>query len=150
MKKLHSRGDTIIEVMIVVAIIGLAMSIAYATVSRSLQSARQAQENAEATSLAQAQIEQLRGLSPKHTDPALTIFRPTRFCIKSDGKPSTATMPTSHSDIDNYPAECSSDIYRISIDYEAMYSTFTVRVVWEDVYGEGIDTVTMVYKIHKP
>ena len=58
-----SLGDTIVEVMIVLAVLGLALSISYATANHSLLNARQAQENAQATEYGQAQIEDLRALT---------------------------------------------------------------------------------------
>ncbi len=62
-RSLTQRGDTIVEVMVVLAVLGLAMGISYATANRSLKNTRQAQENSEATALVKAQIEQLRSLA---------------------------------------------------------------------------------------
>ena len=41
----NQRGDTIIEVLIVLAVLGLAIGITYATANRSILNARQAQES---------------------------------------------------------------------------------------------------------
>jgi prepilin-type N-terminal cleavage/methylation domain-containing protein len=56
-------GDTIVEVIIVLAILGLAISISYATASRSLLNTRQAQETAEASEYVQSQIEGIHALA---------------------------------------------------------------------------------------
>jgi prepilin-type N-terminal cleavage/methylation domain-containing protein len=167
--KLKSRGDTIIEVMIVLAVLGLAISIAYATANRSLMDARQAQENGEATSLVQSQIEQLRGLASKY--PSLDVFRTDVyfFCINENGTMNVTNFSPGTDFLDeniypkgpaNTPGECTFDErYNLSIHYEpptasaspnASPDTFTVRAVWDDVSGQGQDTVTMAYKIHKP
>jgi prepilin-type N-terminal cleavage/methylation domain-containing protein len=62
-KSLNNRGDTIVEVMVVLAILGLALGISYATANRSLLNARQAEENAQATHYVQSQIEILYNLA---------------------------------------------------------------------------------------
>lgn len=148
LKALKSRGDTIIEVMIVLTVLGLAISIAYATASRSLLDARQAQESSEGTAIAQSQIEQLRGLASKNID----IFREdvTFFCINSSGDLNTAPFGAGadYRDLNIYPGECKDANYHTAINYNQTTSTFTVRVVWDNVSGDGQDTVTMVYKIH--
>lgn len=61
----NQRGDTIVEVMIVLTVLGLAISIAFATANRSLLAARQAQENTQASVLLQAQLEKLRAMAPR-------------------------------------------------------------------------------------
>ncbi len=67
------RGDTIIEVMIVLAVLGLAIGIAYSTANRSLLNARQAQENSQATAAAQAQVEQLVSIGCTSGNPECDI-----------------------------------------------------------------------------
>ncbi|HVW22922.1 MAG TPA: prepilin-type N-terminal cleavage/methylation domain-containing protein [Candidatus Saccharimonadales bacterium] len=57
---LGSRGDTIVEVMVTLAILGLAFSIAYATANHSLMLARNSEEHSEATQFLQSQVEQIR------------------------------------------------------------------------------------------
>lgn len=56
----RQRGDTIVEVMIAAAIIGLVIAISYATSSRALRAGRQAQERTEAYKYVESQLEQLK------------------------------------------------------------------------------------------
>ena len=59
--KLHnSAGDTIVEVMIVLAVLGLAFAISYATANHGLIQARNAEEHSEALGLLDSQVELLR------------------------------------------------------------------------------------------
>lgn len=55
-----TRGDTIIEVLISIAIVGLVIAGAYALASRSLQQGITASERTEALKLAEGQIEHLK------------------------------------------------------------------------------------------
>lgn len=143
LKRLTSRGDTIIEVMIVLTVLSLALSISYATASRSLTNARQAQENTEATTIAQSQIERLRH-NFKVTDTLSTqyIYRvpsTQTFCINPSG------------DVKLIPnAECKiGELYNVSTSYDGG-STFTVTVIWDDLSGNGQSSVKLSYRLHKP
>lgn len=63
LKRSRESGDTIVEIMIVLAILGFAISIAYSTATKSLLASRAAQESSQATALVQGQLEGLRALS---------------------------------------------------------------------------------------
>jgi prepilin-type N-terminal cleavage/methylation domain-containing protein len=134
-----SRGDTIVEVMMVLAVLGLAISISYATANRSLLDARQAQENAQATALAQSQIEALRTLTPATNTP--TIFQAGPYCIS----PSYTVITGSSCNRGSIP-------YSIAVSWTtspSTGSTFTITVTWPDVEGQGNDTVTLVYRLYQ-
>lgn len=135
--RFRERGDTIVEVMVVLAVLGLAISISYATANRSLLNARQAQENAQATALAQSQIESLRTLTAASTTP--TIFQAGPYCVTSGavvpGSCTTGSIP-----------------YTMRVNWVASAltgSTFTITVIWPDVEGQGNDTVTLVYRLYQ-
>lgn len=146
-KRLTSRGDTIVEVMIVLTVLAMALSISYATASRSLTNARQAQENTEATTVAQSQVEQLRN-NFKSTDPNKNIYiDATPFCINDAGNVVPVTPPKE--DFNNYTAECVNGLYHKSIKYDGA-NTFTVTVLWEDLSGNGQSSVNISYRLHKP
>jgi type II secretory pathway pseudopilin PulG len=158
--KRNNGGDTIVEVMIVLAVLGLAIGISYATANRSLLNARQAQENSQATELTQSQTENLRFLAPTSaptSNPVKNIFAPSQpYCIK-DVRSVTPFITD--------PAQCgfgTNNLYTIliySCDNIANPSTtpckdvsdantLVVQAKWDDVSGQGTDTVTLVYKDH--
>ena len=62
-KKLNQRGDTIVEVLLAVGIVGLIIAGAYVTANRSTNAERDAQEHSQALTLAQTQIESLHAQS---------------------------------------------------------------------------------------
>jgi type II secretory pathway pseudopilin PulG len=146
LKTLGRAGDTIVEVMVVLAILGLAISISYATANRSLLNARQAQENSEATELIQSQIEALRTLTQAGDTP--DIFNPIlqHYCLIPTGSPPTVT----YTNAAGSTCSMTSVGYQIDITYSsAPTDTFTVTATWPDVLGEGNDTVTTIYRLHQ-
>jgi len=148
-KKLDNRGDTIIEVMIVLAVLGLALSIAYATANKSLINTRQAQEYAEASAQVQSQIEQLRANSAIiDTSNPQYIYRasPTVFCINSDGN--VITYPAGN--VSDACTQGKNDLYALMINYDDTTDTFTVTATWDDVTGDDTNTLAMSYRLHKP
>jgi type II secretory pathway pseudopilin PulG len=159
----NNNGDTIVEVMVVLAVLGLAIGISYATASRSLQDTNQAEENSQATEYAQSQIEDLRYLAPTSNsadhsqNPTTNIFYPsTAFCISSPTAVAPITIASS--------ANCSyGNNYRILIyncDYfipttinpcagsAASSDTFVVQATWPNVLGQGSDSATLNYRVH--
>lgn len=151
----NSRGDTIVEVLIVLAVLGLAIAIAYATANRSLLNARQAQENSAGTQIAQAQLEDVVSLGcasgnphcPDPTNPSspnYLLFQPGSHCVDTSTDPFTVrTNPNSACVIGSVP-------YHISVTYgdtPTQPHTFVVVVTWADALGQGNDTVTMNYRL---
>jgi prepilin-type N-terminal cleavage/methylation domain-containing protein len=158
----QQAGDTIVEVMVVLAVLGLAISISYTTANRSLLDARQAQENTQATELVQSQVETLRTLAAHKAflvdgvtpDPDY-IFRPAAqqpFCINSAGHVAVPTpSPPAPSDPCMY-----NNLYEVNITYQStsvnpsiLGGWFKVVATWADVQGEGNDTVTLSYRYYQ-
>lgn len=144
-QRLGQAGDTIIEVLVVLTVLGLAISISYATANRSLLNARQAQENTKATALAQSQIETLRTLASAPASDSnhhLYQFGPGQsYCVSNDG---SGTLTT---DLVN---KCvfEDGLYQLTINNMGN-DTMEVRVVWDNVLGQGKDSVTISYRLHK-
>ena len=150
---LNKKGDTIVEVMIVLAVLGMALTISYVTASRALSNIRAAQESSTATKMLQTQVEKLRLLGPisNASVPATNIFRATDFCIDNTGQVKDST-DVSCNDI--------SGQYDMNISYCDLstntvcaglsgQSTFIARISWRNVRGQGTDTATMLYRVFK-
>ena len=118
-------GDTIVEVLIALSILGLALSIAYATANRSITAIRLANETSNATAITKSQIELLRGTS------STTPY--TSFCLTS-----TDTF------IDNSPAKplCTSGIYSKNITQTS--GVYKVETTWKSS-GSSPYYLTMYY-----
>jgi prepilin-type N-terminal cleavage/methylation domain-containing protein len=152
--RLDRRGDTIVEVMVVLAVLGLAISISYATANTSLLDTRQAQENSQAAELVGSQVESLRVMAPNlSTDPNY-IFINSPFCV---GPTNNVVIITN---LNSPPAACQPNtIYTITINYCSSAScpslgvtdnTFKVQAKWQDVEGPQTDTDTLTYRVYQP
>jgi type II secretory pathway pseudopilin PulG len=150
--KLNRAGDTIVEVMVVLAILGLAISISYATANRSLLNARQAQENSEATELIQSQLEALRTLTSVTDVPNIFNAALQNYCLVPTG----VAPNIKYTNASGASCTMTSVGYQINILYcnpitipPCPTDTFTVTASWPDVLGEGNDTVTTIYRLHQ-
>lgn len=156
--KLRQTGDTIVEVLIAIAVIGSVLGITYATMNRNLLTTRDSQERTEASKLAQGQIEAFKGLA----DTGTTLPSLTGFCINVaavvnlGGTAPTTDLTSDNFDATNYPVTpvgsngqtgCVSGFYRIAIKRDSTDTKlwrFYVR--WEKVSGSGRNEVVMVYR----
>lgn len=147
MLKLKQRGDTIVEVMIALAILGSAISIAYVTASRSLTNTRQAQEAAVGTTIAQTQLEQLRSKASTSI-PTDDIYQAagTKFCIDINGTNRVTTDLTKC----EFTFDDNGAVYNVVILHEETQNNkFTIKVTWPNVSGDGDDSATLIYRVHK-
>ncbi|MGH7191992.1 MAG: type II secretion system protein, partial [Candidatus Saccharimonadales bacterium] len=144
------RGDTIVEVLIVLAVLGLAISISYATANRSLLNARQAQENSVATEVAQSQVEGLASLGCTSGDPACDPTDSSNPSYQLFHQPGAFCLNSSYAIVASTNAACKIDsLYQIKITYNntaSQPSTFEVLITWPDVIG-GTDTVRQDYTV---
>jgi len=158
--KLGRRGDTIVEVMIVLAVLGMALSIGYATASRSLSNTRQAQENSEATAIVQSQIEALRKLSGEPaTSPGFIFDKTVPFCVKdlSSANPIETTLANcnfgqnSLYSIRIYNCDKLASLAGTPCTSNTNVDQFIAQAKWDDVSGDGNqDSVTISYRVHQP
>ncbi len=141
MMRLSQRGDSIVEVIIVLAVLSLALSIAYATSNQSLLATRQAQENSQATEILRSQLETLRSYAAYPPTSPNNIFRTPDYCIATNGNVMLTTDPACYQ----------RNLYRVAINYVVggtSQDTFTATATWEDAQGHGNDVVTLVYRLH--
>ncbi len=127
--KIGTRGDTIIEILLAIAVLSLVLSVSYGLSNRSAQAVRQAQERGEAQKIAEEQLEFMRG-----------YFSPDQpwedRCFNEDGNPSSDD------------GECHrgpGGRYNI-VDIEQSGNTFTVHLNWPNVTG-GTDELSLAYKL---
>jgi type II secretory pathway pseudopilin PulG len=165
------KGDTIIEVLICLAILGFIMTLAYSISNRSLQTIRRSQERIEALKLAEGQLELLKNLQKNQkSEYASTSGRSSSepFClyvadpsVPSDkGVQLFPASPAWSSEIStddlsvNYTGKCSDqgsgNLYNIAIvpPGDVNGGVYKVYVRWEKFGGGANEQVTLEYKLY--
>jgi prepilin-type N-terminal cleavage/methylation domain-containing protein len=131
------RGDTIVEVLIVLSILAMAFGIAFATSNHSLQEARNAQEHSAALQYMSGQIEHMRA---DVTDPAL--FAATTFCMN----PTSGTLVSPW-----IAASCTTGApvnYQLKVT-QVSTELFRIDITWSGVGRLGNQQEQLFYKLHK-
>lgn len=140
MKKIfkNQRGDTIVEVLISIAVVSLVLSASYALANRSTQATRQSQERSEALKFAEEQMEKVKTyLSISGSDDIIS----DDFCITGAGASLNVTNVASD------PNACSKgpdNRYRMAVDVDG--DTYRVSSTWDSI-GGGQDNLELVYRI---
>jgi type II secretory pathway pseudopilin PulG len=151
---LAQAGDTIVEVLICIAIISFILGGAFVVVDHSRQGVRDAQEHGDALKLTESQLEQLRADVAAGGANADVFTQTPPFCMFNSAAVSTVITPTN--------AECTQAAngtpttqqpeYQLSIeragpDAHGGY-LFTVSTSWDDING-GQANESMVYRLYK-
>lgn len=143
----RERGDTIIEVLIVIAIITLVLGGAYTTTNRSLQATRAAQERGNALKLAETQIEQIKGLAGTNPTALFGGTAPSPFCIsKATGLPVTASNAACTVGLSGDPTT-TAPAFTISVTRTGNY--FELTETWTDVSGRTTDSLQLRYRVYE-
>lgn len=159
-------GNTIIEVMIALSIIGIILAGAYATSTRSLRITRQSEERTQSVQIAKNQLEVIKAMASSATSEAGSekIWDETRpFCINSElATPSPIyqfgsanPLPLLESaDLRTtdeggfYPRECvQKGLFYVHSIFDGS-DRFTVTVRWNRL-GGGSDEVRYVYGLRE-
>jgi type II secretory pathway pseudopilin PulG len=143
----HSQGgDTIVEVVIAIAVIATVLTGAFVVTNRSLTAVRDSEEHSEALQLLQGQIELLRSAASQTSNNQLsgvTLTKP--FCFNSSGiYQAVATL--------GKPCSTGNIPYNLSIvgttanPVQGATTTFLSTVTWVAL-GGGTDQVQLAYKV---
>ncbi len=119
----NQKGDTIIEVIIAVAIVSLVLTGAFAISNRSSKSIRMSQERATGTKYAQSMIERL------YADPSLYASAGPKFC--ADGSdPGVAPKPPACRE-----ASVGVEYYTVVTRISQNPDTYQVKTFWDGLDG---------------
>jgi type II secretory pathway pseudopilin PulG len=162
-KRLNNRGDTIVEVLICIAVLALIVAAAYTLTSRNQITAQQSHERSEALKIANTQLELLRTYAEGRQ---LGPLSNTYFCITISGAVTSitpiVTTPTPSAASDNfgaYPSQCqdgTSSRYKIAVwgynnshfvdaDSSGGKNVFAVTVRWDSIKGGVREEVKTFY-----
>jgi len=161
MFKLNSKGDTIIEVMIALAILALAFSISYAISQSTLVDVQNSQEHSMALEYMDSQLEALQAVAYEPNPPAgISPSLPDNaFCLSTSGSSISAsdftinpTNPTQTS-VSNYPSKCvksqGSYSYYVAIQKSpTLVDTYKVNIWWNGLGSLGVQQEDMYYRVY--
>ena len=168
-------GDTIVEVMIALAVIGAVIGTSYAISARSLRLGRQAQERTEALKLVESQVELIKTAAQGKNTAIFTSS--SDFCLTTTAAGVTLSQNgavpadfitdslTTNNNLTggSYSVACSQGVasrYKLSmkrVDVDTVVvgvltpvktSTFTIRARWDKI-GGGKDEVSIDYRLHR-
>lgn len=137
-KRLYSRGDTIVEVLLAIAVASIVLTGAYVVSNQSLKGTRAGEERGEALKFVQSQVEQLKYAATVSPTNSTLFSHVTPFCLDASN---------------NISSSCTVGIgvqYSLTINRSGSAAngyTFTVAATWDSVFGTGKDNVTMLYKL---
>ena len=147
--KKNMRGDTIVEVMMSMAVIGMVIGVSYSIANRSVRAGRMAQEQTEALKLTESQIELVKAAAE---NPALTsalYVDGNTFCITVD--PATSVLAV----VPNTNAGClnrgTAGRYAVKVRYTkftgaTITDNFLATTSWESLTGPT--DIKIAYRIH--
>lgn len=149
---LKQTGDTIVEVLIAIAVVSGVLGATYSIMNKNMLLVRDNQERTEASKLAQSQLEVLKN-TWDHTNPKdFPNQHNVSFCFAEDSSIIylSAALPALEMGEDNlseYAGGCvREEIYHVGVRYNAAPKTYTVTVRWDKI-GGGRNEVAMVYRL---
>lgn len=152
----HEQGDTIVEVLIAIAILGVVLAIAFSTMNRNIAVMRTNQERTEAAKIAQGQLESLKILSGANPT-ALGSQAGNPFCLVGTTiQPQSSGVPAADAESDDfslYNASCRNNFYNFVVRRDAADATnrtYEVMVRWDAISTETRQEVRMYYKVTSP
>lgn len=152
----QQRGDTIIEVLIAVAVVGSILGTVFVSMNRGTESSRASQEHEEALQVAQAQLEYLA--SYVSDNPAVDMTPKKGFCMHDSiaspgvyiptdfGVPAaTPVLPATFANYGTCNSASGGATYYYGILHDVAGSYY-VHVDWDGPTGHRED-VNLAYKI---
>lgn len=143
-KKITQRGDTIIEVLLAMTVIGLTLGISYGIANRAVLTGQLAQERTEALKLAESQIEIMKANISSGAISQSDYEDVTRpYCVSVV----TPKQPTIDGVGDPIPGVCESSFYNYYILYSNTGATsYRVTVEWDTPSSVEKSKVEVVYR----
>lgn len=147
-KRYTERGDTIVEVLITIAIVSLVLGGAYVTTNRSLLATRSAQERSIALKLAESQIERLKSIIAANPSLIFGGTAPSTFCISNTNTVVNAIATPANCGFNSAGAVTTTEpVFKISIVRNG--SQFNLTETWFSVNGKTTDTLEMKYRVYQ-
>lgn len=150
-------GDTIVEVLIAIAIIGSVLVVANGSARRSLNSVQSSKERHVALAQAQTQLELARTVAATNPDAIKNLTGP--FCAvvdPTDNRPSIEAFSATEVPPEDFNADNSADYpdickfedkqYRTAITYDHATDIARVRIRWDGL-SSPVNQVELLYRL---
>jgi type II secretory pathway pseudopilin PulG len=152
MRRLDTRGDTIVEVLIAILVISVILTGAFVSARRSQAGIRQSQERVEALKVSEAQLEHIRYMIKTGSSEPYDTSVASTYCfdLSNFRHNITAAIPALQSDAfasSVYPSPChvtpsGLDFYT-HIQVSTSTNTFTAVTRWDGYGGIGKQEVRL-------
>jgi Tfp pilus assembly protein PilV len=168
LKSFNQAGETIIEVMISLAVLGLTLGLSYGIAGRSLRGAQDAQERTGAFQYSQSIIETIKAYAGRDYSQDPALLDPTLFPVLTSTKTfcvNTASIDAYQTEYPTTPADpenpkCRNGIYTSRVTTTRVPNSppgsltvrkyrMTVDITWEAISGNGTNNVQMIYGMTK-
>lgn len=156
------QGDTLVEVLIAIAVITSVLAGAFTVVKMSAIGVRNSQEQSEMLQILQGQIELVRALALKETGTTGGIYSksPRYFCVNTDStSPDYGTKlsfdasfvlkPIESDNFNDYKAGCKNlqTYYNVAVTYDQASKAFVFTGRWDRIGGSR-NQEKLVYRIY--
>ncbi|HET9173769.1 MAG TPA: prepilin-type N-terminal cleavage/methylation domain-containing protein [Candidatus Saccharimonadales bacterium] len=147
MKRRKQAGDTIVEVLIASAVIGLVLTAAYAIVNRSVLSVQDAEEHSQALQYTQGQVELLRAYVTNLSSPPTANTFTGNECLLPPASGSGGSITVgSGAQLSSCPGATDPAAYAIRLTGpDPSSGVYTVTASWTSLIA-GTNNVTMYYR----
>jgi type II secretory pathway pseudopilin PulG len=157
---LNQRGDTIVEVLISIAVVSMILGGAFVLTNRSLQATRGAQERGNAMKVIEAQLESVKSIAGgENSNDVMGAGVPSPFCIAPSNLAVVTTTGNNckFNSLGNNNNGSSEPVFNVAITRTAVNGgegyTFTITNTWNSITaksGAAQERATMSYRIYKP
>jgi type II secretory pathway pseudopilin PulG len=142
---LDAKGDTIVEVLIAIAVVSSVLGGAFATANRSLLATRQSQERAEAMKYLEGQVESLKAAIGDDTKIDGVFTTTGDFCFSDAIAIVTAAASCRRGTDNRYQLA----INRTPHPTAPNGSIFTATAAWAKIGGGSQEAITIVYRAYR-
>lgn len=143
--RITERGDTVVEVLIAIAVVSLILGGAFVTSDRSLQGTRSAEERSNALKMAETQLEAIKYLAASNPTVIFGGTTPPSFCLNGSAayasSSATCTVDATGAPTTVEPA------YHVAVTRSG--NTFTVRTTWTRAGSDKQNSVELKYRAYQ-
>jgi Tfp pilus assembly protein PilV len=142
LRHFHQSGDTIVEVLIAIAIVSSVLVGGFVVTQASSRAVRTGQEHSEMLQILQGQVERIRALAQAQGTDTGGIFAPGNFCIDASNPAVPVRVAATSS-----KCNAINSLYNVSASYDSSTSVFTVVGTWDNL-GGGTNKEQLTYRVY--